>query len=75
MSHAYNPIVRTFCQFRAGLQSELDVARHEVRPATPLASILPLEVRAEVWQRLRRQGLRLPALELSGRDRSRTSGR
>ena len=31
MSYAYNPIVRTFCQFRASLQSELEVARHEVR--------------------------------------------
>jgi hypothetical protein len=68
MSDAYNPIVRTFCRLRAGLIDGLGVARHEVRPGTPLEDILPVERRREVWGRLQRQGLRLPALELSERD-------
>jgi hypothetical protein len=71
MPEAYNPIVRTFCQFRAGLLSCVDVSRHEVRPGTPLETLLPVTRRREVWRQLRRQGLRLPALELSERDRGR----
>ena len=69
MPEAYNPIVRTFCQFRAGLTTSLGVARHDVRPGTPLDALLPIGRRREIWRQLRRQGLRLPALELSERDR------
>ena len=69
MPEAYNPIVRTFCQFRAGLTTSLGVARHDVRPGTPLDALLPIGRRREVWRQLRRQGLRLPSLELSERDR------
>src|SRR4051794_39186502 len=71
MPAAYSPIVRTFCQFRAGLVNSLGVARHEVRPGTPLDALLPIGARREVWEQLRRQGLRLPALEFSERDRRR----
>lgn len=67
----YSPIVRTFCRFRAGLLASLDVARHDVRPATPLESLLPVERRRAVWEQLRREYLRLPELELSARDRRR----
>jgi predicted nuclease of predicted toxin-antitoxin system len=35
MDEAYNPIIRTFCQFRAGLRNSLGVARHEIRPGRP----------------------------------------
>src|SRR6185312_12661209 len=71
MPAAYNPIVRNFCRLRAGLVDQLGVARHEVRPGTTLDALLPIRVRREVWEQLRRQGLRLPALELSGRDHTR----
>src|SRR5262245_44047889 len=71
MHQPYNPIVRTFGQFRAGLVGSLGLARHEVRPGTPLETILPARRRREVWRRLRRQGLRLPALELSPQERAR----
>ncbi len=69
MPEAYNPIMRTFCQFRAGLLKSFDVARHDIRPGTALESLVPLTVRRAVLTQLRRQGLRLPALELSERDR------
>ncbi len=71
MPETYNPIVRTFCQFRAGLLKSPDVARHHVRPGTPLDALLPIDGRREVWEQLRRQGLRLPALDLSERDHGR----
>jgi hypothetical protein len=68
MTESYNPIVRTFCQLRAGLLSHLDLARHEIRPGTPLESLLPEPRRREIWRELRRQGLRLPPLVRSERD-------
>jgi hypothetical protein len=69
MTQAYNPIVRTFCQFRAGVLESVDVDRHEIRPETPLEALLPITARSAIWRRLRGQGLRLPPLELSRRDR------
>ena len=63
MPEAYSPIVRTFCQFRSSLTNILGVARHDVRPATPLDELLPIEKRREAWMQLQRQGLRLPDLE------------
>jgi hypothetical protein len=71
MPEGYNPIVRTFCQFRAALLNNVDINRHEVRPGTPLETLLPMRGRREVWEHLQRQGLRLPPLELSERDRGR----
>ena len=71
MPAAYSPIVRTFCQFRAGLVDSLGVARHEVRPDTPLEALLPIGTRREAWEKLRRRGLRLPALQISERDNRR----
>lgn len=71
MTEAYSPIVRTFCQFRAALRDNVDVGRHEVRPGTPLDTLLPVSGRREVWERLRLSGLRLPGLELSERDHRR----
>jgi hypothetical protein len=68
MPGAYNPIVRTFCVLRAGLCESLGVDRRDVRPATPLDELLPVDRRREAWKQLRRRGLQLPALELSGRD-------
>jgi hypothetical protein len=72
MPESYNPIVRTFCQLRAGLLRSTDLDRHEIRPGTPLEEILPVATRREIWQDLRRQGLRLPGLELSAIDRRRS---
>ena len=68
MAESYNPIMRAFCQFRAGVLSCIDIDRHEIRPGTPLESLLPEPSRRAVWDHLRRQGLRLPALEFSERD-------
>jgi hypothetical protein len=68
MPDAYSPIVRTFCQFRSGLTNILGVARHDVRPATRLDGLLPIEARRQAWKQLQRQGLRLPDLEFSKRD-------
>jgi hypothetical protein len=71
MPEAYSPIVRTFCQLRAGLMSRIEVARHEIRPETPLESLVPESMRREVWQDLQQRGLRMPALEWSERDQRR----
>jgi hypothetical protein len=66
----YNPIVRTFDRFRAGLVGSLDLARHDVRPGTPLETLIPVQQRRQVWRQLRRQGLSVPPLELSRRSRA-----
>jgi hypothetical protein len=68
MTDAYSPIVRTFCRLRSGLTKNPGVARHDVRPATPLDEILPTATRRGAWKQLQRQGLRLPDLEFSGQD-------
>ena len=64
----YSPIMRTFCQFRAGVLSCIDVDRNKIRPGTPLESLLPEPSRRAVWEHLRRQGLRPPSLEFAERD-------
>jgi hypothetical protein len=69
MPAAYDPIVRTFCRSRSGLMNNPGVARHDVRPATPLDAILPIEAKWEAWKQLQREGLRLPDLEFSRQDR------
>jgi hypothetical protein len=71
MPAAYNPITRAFYQFRAGLVTNLGVARHEVLSGTSVDALLPLSTRREVCTQLRQQGFRLPPLELSQRDRRR----
>jgi hypothetical protein len=71
MTESYNPIVRTFCQLRAGLLDCLEVDRREIRPGTPLASLVPEPSRRDVWRHLRRQGLWPPPLEFSERDQGR----
>jgi hypothetical protein len=72
MPGPYNPIMRTFCRFRTGLLDRIDVDRREIRPGTPLEALLPEpRSRREVWRHLRRQGLRVPPLELSQRDQRR----
>jgi hypothetical protein len=68
MTDAYSPIVRTFCRIRSAFTNNPGVARHEVRPATPLDVILPTETRREAWKQLQRQGFRLPDLEFAGHD-------
>jgi hypothetical protein len=52
MTEGYNPIVRVFGRFRAGLVGALDLDRHEVRPQTPLETLIPRHRRREVWRRL-----------------------
>jgi hypothetical protein len=64
MAQVYNPIVRTFRQFRAALSRATGIARHQIRPATPLEDLLPVRRRREIWRGLRREGVRVPALEL-----------
>jgi hypothetical protein len=71
MTEAYNPIMRTFCQFRAGLLDCVDVDRREIRPSTPLESLLPEPSRRAVWRSLRLRGLWPPSLEFSRRDHRR----
>jgi hypothetical protein len=63
MAPAYNPIVRTFCRFRAVLVDTLGIDRRRVHPRTPLDDLIPEERRAEALQRLREAWLRAPALE------------
>jgi transposase InsO family protein len=70
MSPQYNPVVRTFGRLRAGLLDSLGVDRREVRPDTPLDDLIPARERREVWRRLRRQGLRVPALRLTRAERA-----
>src|SRR5262245_57624181 len=71
MQATYNPIVRMFGRFRAGLVDSLGVARQEVHPGTTLESILPVETRRKVWRRLRARGVPVPELELPPRESSR----
>jgi hypothetical protein len=73
MPQEYNPIVRTFCRFRAGLVDALGLDRHEVRPGAALADLIPVRRRRDVWRRLRREGLRVPGLELSPQARARAT--
>jgi len=68
MTQSYNPIVRTFGQIRAALLSATGLPRAEIRPSTPLAVLLPETRRRHIWRELRQHGLRVPALELRGRD-------
>jgi transposase InsO family protein len=70
VAQQYNPIVRIFGRFRAGLLDSLGVDRRAVRPDTPLEELIPAHERREVWRRLRRQGLRVPALELTRAERA-----
>jgi hypothetical protein len=63
MAPAYNPIVRTFCHFRAVLVGTLGIDRRLVHPRTPIDVLIPEAQRGEVLQRLREGGLRAPALE------------
>jgi hypothetical protein len=60
---AYNPIVRTFCRVRAVLTDTLGVDRRQVRPATPLATLIPPDRQGEVVSRLREAGLPAPPRE------------
>jgi hypothetical protein len=66
MPEPYNPIVRTFGQLRAALVNTGEITRGEVRPGTPLESLVPVWRRRRVWRELRAKGLRPPPLELSG---------
>lgn len=70
MPPQYNPIVRTFGRFRAGLLDRLGVGRREVRPNSPLEELIPAHERREVWRHLRRQGLRVPARRLTQAERA-----
>jgi hypothetical protein len=73
MSYKYNPIVRTFSKLRAELLNNLAIPRHDVRPDTPLAALLPAERRREIWMRLQRRGFPLPPLELPPEERRRNA--
>jgi hypothetical protein len=63
MAPAYNPIVRTFCRFRAVLVGTLGIDRRLVHPRTPLDVLIPVARRAEALELLREVGLRAPVLE------------
>ncbi len=56
MAESYNPIMRTFCQFRAGVLSCIDIDRHAIRPGTPLEALLPVPCRRAIWDRSRAAG-------------------
>jgi hypothetical protein len=63
MAPAYNPIVRTFCRFRAALVGTLGIDRRLVHPRTPLDVLIPVARRGEVLERLREAEFRDPTLE------------
>lgn len=73
MADSYNPIIRNFCRVRSVLTSRLSIERDAVRPRTSLSALLPVNERKHVWRALQEQLPRLPALELSGRDRDRNA--
>jgi hypothetical protein len=60
----YNPIVRVFGQLRSALAEATGSPSRAIRPGTKLEWVLPLERRRELWRAMRRNGVRLPALEL-----------
>jgi hypothetical protein len=65
MPDSYNPIVRTFARFRSALLHSLGVPRNEVRPGADLETLIPIPMRRAVWRTLRREGLRVPFLQLT----------
>src|SRR5262245_58202281 len=65
---SYNPIVRTFNQFRTALLASGSLERQDIRPGTPLEHVLPEESRRELWGRLVEQGFSLPPLGLPSRE-------
>lgn len=66
MCGGYNPIVRAFGATRAALCGALKVPRSAVRAGTVLAELVPVRDRRRTWAALRRAGVRVPCLELSG---------
>ena len=65
MAVPYCPTSRTFYRLRSVLMRELALDRHAVRPSLALADLVPEDKRRRVWQELRQEGLRLPALRVS----------
>jgi hypothetical protein len=65
MAISYCPTSRTFYRLRSVLMRELALERHAVRPSLALANLVPENRRRQVWQELRQEGLRLPALRVS----------
>jgi hypothetical protein len=59
----YNPIVRTFGQLRTVLVNVLGVDRRLICPAVPLGTLIPVDRRREVLDRLREAGLPPPELQ------------
>ena len=70
MSDYYNPIVRTFGRYRTALMECAGISRELIRPATPLADLVPPLRRREVWRQLEARGLRMPRLEMPSGARS-----
>jgi|SRR5579883_3061962 len=62
----YNPIVRSFGQYRAALSAAAALPRKAVTASARLEEIVPRACRRATWASLRARGLRAPALELSG---------
>jgi len=65
MAVSYCPTSRTFYRLRSVLMRELALDRHAVRPSLALTDLVPEDRRRQVWQELRQEGLRLPALRVS----------
>jgi hypothetical protein len=65
MPQEYNPIIRTYCRLRSEFVNTLGVSRRQVRPKTPLATLIPIENRRILWRRLRHKGFKVPPLEIS----------
>jgi hypothetical protein len=64
MISSYCPTSRTFYRLRSVLMHELDLHRHDVRPALALEELIPPDRRRHLWRRLRREGLALPSLRV-----------
>lgn len=66
-TETYNPIVREFGLVRSALMRLCDRPRNVIRPETRLEELFPVRSRYEQWQSLHREGIRMPTLEMPGK--------
>jgi hypothetical protein len=52
MNEPYSPIARTFCQLRAAVLRTGAVTRQQIYPDARLEDVVPVSIRAEVWNNL-----------------------
>jgi hypothetical protein len=64
MTQYYNPIIRSFARLRAILVS-MGLPRSSIRPDAELESLVPLEMRREIWSQIQSEDSRIPGLDIS----------